>query len=115
MLAFWATHDAFAFSARAVGVSRLFEIGDAGDVSVLAGFHTLRARHADGVVVAGVGMSSGHRRSTGETFREPVLAGSAQVNVNYVLVGIGVDGFVGVGPKTRYWGVGLAVAFGAFQ
>jgi hypothetical protein len=114
-LALWGTHDAYAFAVRAVGASRLFEIGDAGDLSVLAGLHPLQAHHADGVVAAGVGLSSGHRSSTDEPFHEPVFAGSAQLNFNYVLVGIGVDGFIGVGPTTRYYGVGLAVAFGAFQ
>lgn len=114
-LAFWATHNDYAFSVRAVGASRLFEIGDVADISVLAGLHTLRARHADGVVAAGVGWSSGHRSATDEAFHEPVLVGSAQLNFNYVVVGIGVDGFVGVGQSTRYYGVGLALALGAFE
>jgi hypothetical protein len=79
-LAFWVTHDEYAFSVRAVGASRLFEIGDAADISVLAGFHPLRAHHADGVVAAGVGLSSGHRSATDEPFHEPVLVGAAQLN-----------------------------------
>jgi hypothetical protein len=112
----WVTHDEYAFAVRGVGASRLFEVGDAGDISVLAGLHPLRSRHADGVVLAGVGVSSGHSSTTGESLgREPVFAGSAQLNFNYVAVGIGVDAFVGVGPTRRYYGVGLALALGAFE
>ncbi len=116
MIALWATRDEYAFSVRAAGASRLFETGDVTDFSILAGLHTLRSKHADAVVLAGAGMSYGHSTASGARLvREPVLAGSAQLNFNYVLVGIGVDAFLGIGPTRRYYGVGLALAVGGFQ
>jgi hypothetical protein len=114
MAALWATRGPLAFSVRGVGASRIFEAGDAGDISLLAGFHTLRARHADAVVLAGIGEGFGHDFSGGNLVREPVLAGSAQLNFNYVLIGAGLDAFVGVGATRRYYGVGFAFAVGAF-
>jgi len=116
MIALWATHNEYAFSLRAIGASRLFEVGDVTDFSILAGLHTLRTAHADAVFLAGAGMSYGHSTATGDRLvREPVLAGSAQLNFNYVFVGAGLDAFVGVGPTRRYYGVGLSLALGAFQ
>jgi hypothetical protein len=113
MIALWATRGPLAFSARGVGASQIFEPCDAADFALLAGLHPLRARHADAVLLAGIGQSQGHDGQGNTLKREPVFAAGAQVNVNYVLVGLGVDAFAGVGATRRYFGVGLALALGA--
>lgn len=114
-IALWATHGWFAASLRQAGVSRLGEVGDMGDYSALLGVHYLRAVRGDGVIALGVGQSSG-RDSRGYTLSsEPVLAASAQLNLNYALAGIGLDGFTGFARSRHYYAAGLALAVGWFQ
>jgi len=111
----WATRGPIAFSLRDVDASRFFDPGDVGDVSALAGVHPIRESHADLVVLAGIGESYGHDFGGGNLEHEPVLAASAQLNLNYVLVGIGLDGFAAVGSGRRYYGAGVALAVGWFR
>jgi hypothetical protein len=86
-----------------------------GDYSALLGMHYLRAVRGDGVIALGVGQSSG-RDSRGYTLSsEPVLAASAQLNLNYALAGIGLDGFTGFARSRHYYAAGLALAVGWFQ
>jgi hypothetical protein len=114
-IALWATYGSFAASLRSAGVSRVGEVGDMGDYAVLLGVHYPRAVRGDGVIALGVGQSSG-RDSRGFTLpAEPVLAASVQLNLNYVLAGIGLDGFAGFARSRRYYGGGLALAVGWFQ
>ena len=113
-LALWVTHGRLAASVRDAGTSRLLEPGDMGDVSVLIGAHPIRERHIDGVLGIGAGQSWGHD-ALGDLPRKPVVALGAQLNANYALVGIGVDGFAGVWSTRHYYGIGLALAIGAFQ
>jgi len=37
------------------------------------------------------------------------------MNLNYVLVGAGIDAFAAVGSGRRYYGAGLALAVGWFK
>jgi hypothetical protein len=111
--ALWATHGAFAASLRSAGTSRLFEPGDMGDVSVLIGAHPVRERRIDGVIGVGLGQSRGHD-ALGALPRKPVVAIGGQLLANYAVVGIGIDGFAGLWSSRRYYGIGLALAVGAF-
>jgi hypothetical protein len=115
MIGLWATRGPIAFSIRDVDASRLFDPGDLGDVSFLAGIHPIREAHADVVLLAGIGESYGHDFSGGNIEHEPVLVASGQLNLNYVLVGVGLDGFAAVGSGRHYFGAGVAVAVGWFR
>jgi hypothetical protein len=115
MLALWATRGDLALSLRDAGASRLLEPGDVGDFSILAGLHSIRKPHIDGVILAGIGESSGHGTAGENLARIPVVAASAQLNFNFVVVGLGLDAFAGIGDSRRYGGVGLALALGWFQ
>jgi hypothetical protein len=64
----------------------------------LAGIGELRARF--------------HRRNLEH---EPVLAASAQLNLNYVLVGVDDRRFAAVGSGRNYYSAGLALAVGWFR
>ena len=111
--AIWATHGAFAASVRAVGVSRLFEVGDVGDISVLVGAHAIRERRLDGVIGVGLGESPRHD-VFGNFSRTPVIAIGGQLLANYAVVGIGIEGFAGLWSTRHYYGVGLTLAVGGF-
>ena len=115
MIALWGTHGTLALSLRNADASRVFDPGDTGDISLLAGLHFLRERHADGVIVAGIGESYGHGTGGEDLESEPVIAASAQLNLNFEFVGVGLDAFAGVGSSHRYGGVGLALAVGWFR
>ena len=115
MIALWTTQGPLAFSIRDAGASRLLEPGDVGDISFLAGIHPVRAQHADIVLLAGMGDSYGHTSTGGDLEHEPVLAASAQMNLNYVLAGVGIDGFAAFGSGRTYYGAGLALAVGWFR
>lgn len=112
-LALWVTHGPIAASVRYAGTSRLLEAGDMSDVSVLVGAHPVRERHIDGVVGIGAGQSWGHD-NLGDLPRKPVIALGGQLNANYALIGVGVDAFAGVWSSRHYYGIGLALAIGAF-
>jgi hypothetical protein len=115
MIALWTARGPVAFSIRDVGAARFFEPGDVGDISFLAGIHPVKESHADVVLLAGIGDSYGHDFTGANLEHEPVLAASAQLNLNYVLVGVGLDGFAAVGSGRKYCGAGLAVAVGWFR
>jgi hypothetical protein len=115
MIALWTTKGPLAFSVRDVGASRFLETGDVGDISFLAGIHPVRESHADVVLLAGIGESYGHDVSGANLEHEPVLVASTQLNFNYVLVGVGIDGFAAVGSGRNYYGAGLALAVGWFR
>lgn len=112
-LALWTTYGAFAASVRAAAASRLLEPGDVGDVSALVGVHWIRERRVDGVLGIGIGQSSG-RDALGDLPRKPTIALGGQLNVNYAVVGVGVDAFAGLWSSRHYYGIGLAVAIGGF-
>jgi len=114
MIALWTARGPLAFSIRSAGASRFLDPGDVGDVSFLAGIHAGQS-HADAVLLGGIGDSYGHDFSGGNISHEPVVAVSGQLNLNYVLVGIGLDGFAAIGSGRKYGGVGLALAVGWFQ
>jgi len=115
MIALWTTKGPLAFSLRDVGASRFLETGDVGDISFLAGIHPVRESHADVVLLAGIGESYGHEIGGANMEHEPVVAASAQLNLNCVLVGVGIDGFAAVGSGRNYYGAGLALAVGWFR
>ncbi len=115
MIALWTTKGPLAFSLRDVAASRFLETGDVGDLSFLAGIHPVRESHADVVLLAGIGESYGHEIGGANMEHEPVVAASAQLNLNYVLVGVGIDGFAAVGSGRNYFGAGLALAVGWFR
>jgi hypothetical protein len=115
MIGLWATRGPIAFSIRDVDASRLFDPGDLGDVSFLAGIHRVRESHADVVLLAGIGESYGHDFTGGDLEHEPVVVASAQLNLNYVLVGVGLDGFAAIGSGRHYFGAGVAAAVGWFR
>src|ERR1051325_714886 len=91
----WATHGQFAASVRAAGLARLFEVGDVGDVSVLAGVHAVRERRFDGVLGVGLGSSPRHEVAKPPS-RTPVVALGGQLLADYAVVGVGVEGFAGL-------------------
>jgi hypothetical protein len=115
MIALWTTQGPVAFSIRDAGASRLLEPGDVGDISFLAGIHPVRAPHADVVLLAGIGESWGHTSTGADLEHEPVFAASAQMNLSYVLAGVGIDGFAAFGSGRTYYGAGLALALGWFR
>jgi hypothetical protein len=115
MIALWTARGPLAFSIRSAGASRFLDPGDVGDISFLVGVHPVRESHADVVLLAGIGDSYGHDFGGGNLVHEPVIAVSAQANLNYVLVGIGLDGFAALGSGRKYAGAGLAFAVGWFQ
>jgi hypothetical protein len=114
-IAVWLTRDRLAVWIRDATATRAFEPGDLYDVSVLAGIHPVTDRHVDFVAGAGLGIGRGHDNGGGVLRTEPVLALGAQLNVNYRVAGVGVDGFATLGDSRAYYGVGLALALGWFR
>jgi hypothetical protein len=108
-------HAQLAFSVRGVFASRVFEVGDAHDVSALVGYRPPLGPHVELVAGVGPGVSGGHTRYSEAISNRPVLAFGAQLNLNYQIVGIALDAFAGVGRSHRYSGVGLALALGEFR
>jgi hypothetical protein len=91
------------------------EVGPgAGDVSVLIGVHAAPVRHIDAVAAIGVGQS-GASWYPQNFANEPVLAASAQVNLNFYVIGLGVDAFGAFGSTRHYGGFGLTLALGWFH
>ena len=114
-LAVWVTRNQRAWGFRFAAASRLFEPGDAYDLSVLAGIHPLTDPHADFVAGLGAGISRGHDNGGGNIRTIPALVAGANFTFNYRVVGIGVDGFATVGSQRFYYGGGLALALGWFN
>lgn len=114
-IALWLTRDRLALWVRDATASRVFEAGDMYDISALAGIHPVTGRHIDFVAGAGVGIGRGHDNGGAVLRTEPVLALGAQLNVNYRVAGIGLDGFATLGDSRSYYGIGLAVALGWFR
>jgi hypothetical protein len=113
--ALWLTRDRLAIWVREASASRVLDPGDVGDVSVLVGIHPHVTPHVDFVAGVGAGMSLGHDNTGAVTRRESVLATGAQLNLNYRVVGLAIDGFAGFGNSSSYYGVGLGLAFGWFR
>jgi hypothetical protein len=111
----WVTRDKLAIWVRDATAARLLEAGDFYDLSVLAGIHPLTSEHLDFVAGLGAGISRGHGTGGENLPSEPVLAAGAQLNLNYRVVGIGLDGFATLGSSRWYYGIGLAVAAGWFR
>jgi hypothetical protein len=115
-IAVWFTRDRLAIWVRDATASRFLEAGDVWDVSVLAGIHPPSDAHVDFIAGAGLGMSGGHGTSGENLPRQPVVALGAQLNWNYRVVGIGIDGFATMSSEGRqYYGIGLALGVGAFR
>ncbi len=112
-LSLWATRGPLAGSVRAAGT--LSEVGPgAGDVSVLVGVHAAPVRHIDAVAAIGVGQSGGSQAS--QNFAtEPVLAASAQVNLNFYVIGLSIDAFGAIGSTRHYAGLGVGLGLGWFH
>lgn len=112
-LALWATRGPLAASIRAAGT--MSEVGaGASDVSVLVGVHAAPLRHVDAVAAIGVGQSSaGWYPQSFAT--EPVVAASAQANLNFYVIGLGLDAFGAIGSTRHYAGFGLTLALGWFH
>lgn len=114
-IAIWLTRDRLAVWVRDATASRVLEAGDLYDLSILAGIHPVTNRHVDFVAGAGLGIGRGHDTGGGVLPTEPVLALGAQLNFNYRVAGVGVDGFATLGDSRAYYGVGLALALGWFR
>jgi len=114
-LSLWLTRDKLALGIRTAAASNVFDVGDVYDVAVLAGIHPRTEPGGDVVAGLGVGFSRGHDTGGGNLETTPVIAAGAQVTFNYRFVGIGLDAFGGVGHDWRYYGAGLALAFGRFR
>jgi hypothetical protein len=112
-LSLWATRGPLAASIRAAGT--LSEVGPgAGDVSVLVGVHAAPVRHIDAVAAIGVGQS-GASQGSQNFANEPVLAASAQVNLNFYVIGLAFDAFGAIGSTRHYAGFGLGLGLGWFH
>jgi hypothetical protein len=112
-LSLWATRGNLAASIRAAGTNS--EVGPGtGDVSVLVGVHAAPVHHVDAVAAIGVGQSTGQRYPTNFA-TEPVFAASAQANLNFYVVGVGIDTFAAIGSTRRYAGFGLMLDLGWFR
>jgi hypothetical protein len=113
-LSAWLTRDKLAFGIRTAWASEFYESDEVHDVAALAGIHAHNEPHVDAVAGLGVGFSKAHGNLGANRRTMPVLAAGAQLVFNYRFVGIGLDGFGGLGRSRRYYGVGLALAFGRF-
>ena len=112
-LSVWATRGPLAASIRAAGT--LSEVGPGvGDVSVLVGVHAAPLRHIDAVAAVGVGQRGASLNSQ-RFANEPVLAASAQVNLNFYVIGLAFDCFGAIGSTRHYAGVGLGLGLGWFH
>jgi hypothetical protein len=109
----WVTRNWLALGVRAVGTIS-DEGPNTGDVSVLIGYHAALARRMDAVLGIGVGRSNAIDFLT-PLPDETVLAASAQLNVNYGLVGLAGAAYGGVGSGRRYGGVGVGFSLGWFR
>lgn len=113
-LSAWLTRDKLAFGIRTAAATEFLESGEVHDVAALAGIHAHNEPHVDAVVGLGVGFSHALGNAGANRRTMPVLAAGAQLVFNYRLVGVGLDGFGGLGQSRSYYGVGLALAFGRF-
>jgi hypothetical protein len=111
----WFTRARLALSVRTAMASRFLEPGATGDIAVLVGIHPRSDRHTDVVAGAGLGVSR-EQGSGGENLEaRPALAFGAQANLNYAVIGIGIDAFASLADHRQIWGVGIALALGAFR
>jgi hypothetical protein len=109
------TRARLALSVRTAMASRFLEPGATGDIAVLVGIHPRSDRHTDVVAGAGLGVSR-EQGSGGENLEaRPALAFGAQANLNYAVIGIGIDAFASLADHRQIWGVGIALALGAFR
>jgi hypothetical protein len=112
-LSLWATRGKLAASIRAAGT--MSEVGPAaGDISALVGVHVAPAPHVDAVAAIGAGQSSASWYPKNFA-TEPILAASAQANLNYCVAGLGFDTFAAIGSTRHYAGFGLTLALGWFR
>jgi hypothetical protein len=113
--ALWVTRDRLAIWVRDAGASRFLDPGDTGDISILSGIHPRTVSHVDFVAGVGLGWSLGHDDAGRELQRTPVLALGTQLNVNYRVIGLVLDGFAAAGNSRSYYGVCLGVGVGWFR
>jgi hypothetical protein len=114
-IAIWVTRDQQAFALRDASASRFFDPGDVYDLSFLAGIHPRTNDHVDFVAGVGPGISRGHGTAGEVLPTKAVIAADAQVNFNYRVAGIALDGFATAGQSRWYYGAGLAITLGWFH